>query len=835
MSNEQQQYGESQTPISGIAKMFLGKVFPSRLFSDRVLVFILLTLAFLLPIFFIPGQLIAPEFGKMILLEVLVLAATFLWAAGRLRDGHVDVPKSILLLIATLLALQFVVAAFVSPAPVISFIGSGYDIGTVNSFVLLFLLMFLGSVTFTNRDRVLMLYASFVCSGILIMIYHLLRQFFGAGFLDFGIFTSAVSTPVGRWNDLASLIGGVLILVLSTLYFFPQNKQFRISAIVLFLVGLFFLLSVNFTSLWLILLVMIALIVALSVYEGEQAHKKKLHGASASDVDHSRRSFSRRLPGHLPAVATLFLFIALVYGSGLSNVTWGKDNVTIASIVGRTLHAAPYSEVVLTPRFTYDIVMSSLQESPFFGTGPNRFSSSYLKYKMGAINQTPFWDATFDSGLGRIPTYFGTTGWIGVILWLFFVAFLFIKGRKVFALFSGDRMVAYIGFSLFLLTLYFWSLAFFYLPNITIFTFAFIFTGALIAFLAGEGVLARYHITFVGRSRLTFLLTPIIIALLIGVVAALVLLYRQTSSLIAFSEAQIAAASNNIDGALQALIRANGLAQRDVYFRALSNIAMIKLQGLSQKKLSQEELATQAKQLIDEARIAGERAIKLDPTNFENYLQYGSVFNTLASLGVKNTTSFARDSYTQALLLNPKSPRVLFMLANVEFVGGDREKAKSYLHQALLERPNFPEALSFLVQLELEDKNPEAAIAAVSAGVIAEPTSSLLHFTLGYLYYLQNDLTNSIPQFEAAITINPSYADAKYFLGLAYAGSSRVQDAIKQFEDVQTLNPNNKEVPAIIKNLKEGNPPLTGLAASSTPSVKATTVVNKSGKKREAP
>ena len=805
---------------SGMTKMLFGKVFHHRIFSERVLLWILLAIAFLLPTFFIPGHSIAPEFAKMILLEALVLLATFFWASGRLREGHIDVPKSLLLLVLALLVVQFVVAAFASPAPSVSFIGSGYDLGTVNSFVVLFLLMFLSSIVLSNRDRILMLYASFLCSGALIMLYHLSRQFFGAGFLDFGIFTNAVSTPVGRWNDLAALIGGAVLLVLTTLYFFPQNKMFRAPSLILSLVGLFFLLSIDFVALWLILVVLSGMLVALSVYEGEKEHRKKLHAGRGSGTPHVHAPVHKRVPGHLPPIATVFFVIAFIYGSGLSGISWGKDNTTIATVVGKVFHAAPYSEVILTPQFTFDIVKNTLGESPLFGTSPNRFSSAYLKYKMSVVNLTPFWDTTFDFGLGRIPTYFGTTGIIGTILWLLFIVLLFIKGRKAFALFAKDRVAAYLGFSLFLLTLYFWSLAFFYLPNVAIFSLAFLFTGALIAFLAGEGVVGRYHVSFGGGSRLSVVLTPIVIAVLVGVISSGVLLYRQVSSLVAYSAAQIAAGANNIDDAERSLVRANGFAERDMYLRAMSNLALARLQRLAQEKqLPQEEVAARAKTLIDAARVSAERAIKLDPTNFENYLQYGGVFDALASLGVQNTVPFARDNYEQALRLNPKSPRILFLLAHIEFIDGDRSKTKEYLHKALLERPNFLEGLSFLVQLEMQDKNPGAAITAIENGVQVEPTSFLLRFALGYLYYLQNDPARAATELEAAITQNPSYADAKYFLGLSYNRLDRVGDAVRQFEDVLALNPDNKEVPVIIQNIKTGNDPFRGLplpAANST-------------------
>ncbi len=810
MSDEQQQHVEHKPATSSIAKMLLGKVLAHKVFSDRILFWLIVGAAFLLPVFFIPGQFIAPEFAKMILLEIIVLIGIFSWAAGRLRDGHVDVPKSVLLLISGLLVVQFAVSAIASPTPMLSFIGSGYDIGTVNSFIVLFLLMFLSAVVFTDRDRILTLYASFVFSGVVVMLYHLARYFLGADFLDFGIFTSDVTSPVGKWNDMASLVGGMLLLVLSTLYFFPNNSVLRIPSYFILVVGLFFLLIVDFTILWLILFVLVGMLVALSVFEGERSHKGKVREAHEAGGTHPHKPVHRRVVGHLPAFATVLLVVAFIYGSGIAAVPWGKDNMTASQFVGTTLKASPYSEVVLTPSFTFDIVTNTLKESPLFGTGPNRFATGYLKYKTTDMNRTPFWDSTFDFGLGRIPTYFGTTGIIGTVLWLLFALFLFMKSRKIFALFGKDRIAAYLAFSLFILALYFWSLAFFYLPNIAIFALAFLFTGALTAFLVGEGVIGRYHIRFDGGSRLSVVMTPIVIIVIIGVVASGVLLYRQVASLTAFRDAQLAMAQNDVPTAEGALIRANNLSERDIYHRAISNVALVKLQQLAGAKLSEAEVAQKANQYVGEARISAERAVALDPTNFENYLQLGGVYDTLGSLGIQNTAGPARENYEQALRLNPKSPRVLFVLSRLEFVAGDRTKAKDYLYMALNERPNFLEAVSFLVQLELQDKNTDAATKALQNSVAAEPTNFLLRFALGYMYYASANYQGAVGEFEAAVFLNPVYADAKYFLGLTYARLNRNDEAVAQFTDVQTLNPDNKEVGTILKNLKAGRDAFDG-------------------------
>jgi tetratricopeptide (TPR) repeat protein len=326
------------------------------------------------------------------------------------------------------------------------------------------------------------------------------------------------------------------------------------------------------------------------------------------------------------------------------------------------------------------------------------------------------------------------------------------------------------------------------------------------------------HISLRGTSKFSFAVTPVVIILIVGIVSSGVLLCRQISSLVAFRDAQLAITQGNTTQASQALIRANEFSERDIYHRAFSNLALLELQQLSGQKLSQEEIAQRANTLVGDARTHAERAIVLDETNFENYLQLGGVYDTLGALGVQNTSGPARENYLQALRLNPKSPRILFVLARLEYVAGDRAKAKEYLHLALAERPNFLEAVSFLVQLELQDKNPDAAVGALETAVLTEPTNFLLRFALGYMYFSRGGFTDAIGQFEAAVYLNPVYADAKYFLGLSYARVNRIDEAVAQFADVQTLNPENKDIVDILKNLKAGRDPFDrGFVAPSQP------------------
>lgn len=789
----------------GIAKLLLGRVGSHKIFSEQVLFGILVATVFLLPIFFIPGSALAPELTKMVLLEAVTLFGVLAWGLSRIADGRFEIPRSILLAVGGLIVGVFAFAGAMSPAPHVSFFGSGFDIGTVSTALILFLLMFLSSLVFRDRDRILYLYAALTFSTILVVFYHIVRYFVGADFLSFGIFTSQVATPVGKWNDLASLVGATMLLLIMTSYFFPTNRIVRFVCGIMSAIAIVFLIAIDFTILWFILLVLALGIAFFAFREGEQKHKHHARAAAEAGVAHHAKHPVQRYLTHVPAALVVLLVVGFVYGSGLSSKPFGQDGVSIASTVNRVLALPPYSEVVLTPAYTYSVVKSVIADSPIYGSGPNRFSTPYLLYKSTDMNRTPFWDATFDFGLGRIPTFFGTTGLVGLVLWIVFLAVLVWKFTRVWPVAKKDRIAAYLGFSLFILAIYFWSLAFFYLPNISIFTLAFLFTGALIAYLVSEGAMGMIVFDSAKNDRHAFIMTPIAVIVVAGAISAGVLLYRQTVSVSMFIAAQQYAQTGDIAKAEEAALSATSYAERDASFRFLSALSLAKLQRLAgEQNPNSEAIIAEADKLIREARMYAESAIAYDPTNFENHLSLGSVYDTLGALGVGNTAAPARAAYQEALNRNPKSPRVLFILARLELLSGNRALAKEYFSKALAERPNYLEAVSVVAQLELEDRNPARATAVLEAAVQAEPTNFLLRFSLGYLYYASRNYEAAIPQLEAAVILNPVYADAKYFLALSYAREGKRAEAIAQLKDVQQLNPDRKDIGSMIRNLEAG-------------------------------
>src|SRR3990167_9264526 len=75
---------------------------------DKSVFFIILSLAFLIPMFFIPQAML--EVSKSVLISTLVAVAFFLWLVARMKDGKFVFPKSLLLLSGLLLPVAFFVS-----------------------------------------------------------------------------------------------------------------------------------------------------------------------------------------------------------------------------------------------------------------------------------------------------------------------------------------------------------------------------------------------------------------------------------------------------------------------------------------------------------------------------------------------------------------------------------------------------------------------------------------------------------------------------------------------------------------------------------------------------
>lgn len=759
---------------------------------DKSVFFIILSLGFLIPIFFIPQAML--EVSKSVLISTLVAVAFFLWLIARMKDGKFVFPKSLLLLSGLLLPVAFFASGIFSEVSRVSLLGLGYETGTFAVILILFLLMFLASVFFQQQTRIFYLYSTLLVSFVIMFLFQAgvitLASF---SFLPAKFLSAIPANLIGKWTDLAAFFGLILILSLIAVELIALRKALKTLLLVVIALSLVTLIFINFSLLWIIVgfLSLVISVYALSF--------------SPENTKEGKVQFTRKFP--VVSFGVLLLSLLFVLGSGMVNDL--RSRFIPINVSTETIRPSWQG--------TFDVAKNALRKDPVLGVGPNRFSSAWLSYKPEGVNQSTLWNVDFDAGVGLIPTFAVTTGVVGMIAWLLFFGLLLYRGFTAVLSLAVGRVSHYLLFSSFLGAVYLWIISLFYVPNVAIFSLAFLMTGVFIAALAETGISKNYDFSFLNDPRTGFVSVLALVLFIIGTVAGGYVLFQKFLSVVFFQNGLRSSQEGNIDNTLLSISRAASFSEYDVYYRNLSAINIARLNSiLSQKGVSQDTIKAQFQ---SESRFAITNALRardLDPTNYQNWVALGNAYETLAPFGVQDAHEEAKKALDMAISLNPKSPSLLLVRARID-LEKDKESAKTYIAKALALKSDYTDAIFTLSQIQADEGNLGSAIASVEVASVISPNDVGVFFQLGFLRYKNKDWQGAISAFERAIELSPSYSNARYFLGLSYDKAGRTRDAIDQFQNIQTLNPDNSEVRSILSNLRAGRDPLGAVAPAQAP------------------
>ena len=759
---------------------------------DKISYWILLAITFLTPIFFVPVNFISVQFGTSLLFAFGVILASLVYLASGLSFGSLDLPRpgKYILGFSAVVPFVYILAGIANGFSRMAFFGYTFDIGTVGFIVLAFVYMFLVSVLFRNKNRIFYSYFAFVISSILVALFVLIRIIFGAKVLAFGIFTDLTGTMVGSWNNVGIFFGIGAILSLLTYQMLKVSTFMKVVLTVALLLSLFFLVLVNFTLIWAILAICSFLFILYSLF----SFVSEAGGAS----------FLTKLY-KVPLYPLIVLVVSLIFA------IWGN---TLGNILATKLHVSSV-EVRPSLSVTMEIAQNTIKARPLFGSGPNTFVTQWLQYKPDDIITSVFWNTDFTNGIGLIPTFTVTTGIIGVLSWLLFLAFYVYLGFKSIFFRIEDSFIKYLLTSSFFVSLYLWVMMFVYVPSTVVFILAFFFSGLFFASVYVSGIVPVADKSFGGSPRTGFLSSLIMVILFAGAIWLGYGLLQNSKSLWYFQKSSYALNTNNDPISSETyMAKAINLVPNDVYFRALSEIEIVKLNRiLSQdpKKVKIEDIQKQFNDGLTSAIKAGIAAKDADQSNYLNWISLGRVYEAVSvpQLQVQGAYESAGLAYSEALRRNPKNPGILILFARLAVTHGDLKLAESYAQQAIAAKKNYLDAYFLLSQIEVADKNITGAINSVTAASVIDPTNPAIFFQLGLLKYNVQDFAGAIKALEHATTMTPDYANAKYFLGLSYEVTGQHDKAIKQFRDLKITNPDNKDVDAILTNLEAGKPIFT--------------------------
>jgi tetratricopeptide (TPR) repeat protein len=643
---------------------------------DKISFWSLFFVVVLLPVFFLPFTRIPVETSKGFFLVIGLVVSIIFWAAARFSDGKVIFPKSYVLLSGFGVVLAIFISALFSGASGMSFFGIMFDIGTFWFMLSAFMLMFMSSIVFKKKENAKMVLLGVIVSLVVVFVFQLLRLFMPE-FLSFSVLGGKTDNLIGSWNTFGLLAGFSAISSLFLIEFFAFSK--KIKSFLGFSIALSIVMAmvVNFSLVWKLLgifaLIIFVYKISFSSNKGQQEHK-----------------------AHFPIFSFGVILVSLLFF---------MSGQFIGGYIPSRLGLL---DVEVSPSFasTMEVTWEALKSDPVVGIGPNRFDQVWAMHKPQLVNNTVFWNTSFSSGYGLLPTFISTTGSLGILAWLLFLfSFLALGVKMIFSSIKKSENAEIMLF--FIIALYLFVSLFFYSGGSVVFLLALSFTGIFVGILSGKSD-REISISFLNDPRKSFFFILFLVLLMI-ISAALSFKYiERFASISSFGKAL---GAQTIEEAESFIGRAVVLHSNDVYMRTYSQIYITKMNELASKgdAISDTEKA-QLQEYFDEAVNSAILATQYNKKNYLNFQALGSVYSNVASLGLTDAYAQSIDAYQQASQLNPLNPGLKLAIANLFFVDGKTAEAREIALEALALKPNYIDLLVTLSQIEKRDGNQALAL-----------------------------------------------------------------------------------------------------------------------------
>ena len=640
----------------------------------------LLATFFISIFFFIPHLPLSLEVVKGFLISIGILFSLLFWLVARLIDGKFIVPHDRLILFAFFLPVVFLVSSFYSSSPYISLFGGGFEVGTFGSMFLLFIVMFLSSIYFQTEKRLYLFFGALFSGAFILGIFTLLH------------IGKSYSNLFGNWTDFALFFGLIIVLSLITLEFLKIKKVFQWLLYLLVLMSLFFLVLTNVTFIW-ILVGIFSLIIFVYSISFQQVRLQESH-----EIKKEKK---------LPVMAFVVILVCLLFLIA---------NSSISPFISRYFG---FSNIDPRPSVsvTYDIALHSLKQNPILGTGPSTFGMNWNLWKPSSVNQTEYWNTTFSNGFGTIPTFFITTGLVGILVWLLFLIIFFFRGIQSLRVALKNRLSNYFIITSFMLATYAWISLIIYTPNMVMVMLAFATSGIFLGVLVQRKALPLYDFSFLNDPRKSFFSILVVVLLMVSAVSATYIYIEKFTSIVYFAKSQ---SGDNTPQSLshkeQMLLKALALDKNDIFYRSLSQVYIAEIGSvLSDKSITEDKQKSLAQSLVDQAESAGGFAITQNRNDYLNWMNLGNVYANLTYLNVSGSYENAVDAYSQAQKLSPTNPMLLLARAELEALHKNADGARDFANQALKMKPDYSDLSLFLNQLDQSLATPAPVVKPNSA------------------------------------------------------------------------------------------------------------------------
>ncbi len=610
---------------------------------------IVVGLAFLVPVFFLPITSEFYEFNKLILITVATLLMVILWIVKMLIAKKVEVIKSPLNIPIWLLVAVVVLSTIFSTHVISSVYGSfGRWFPSIFSLAVFVAFFYVVSCNASAKSTITKAVAFFIF-GVTIASLVALFSYFGLFFTSRPEFALLSFNPTGSVITIAVLASLATVLALAQLAYAkstPSKFVLAQTAIInLIVVALF---GIGSYVSWIIFgLGVVALFMVVP-----------LTNIKANKV-----------------------FLTLVAGVGLAVAA----SLMLPSVKELVVNANFTQAPKLTTTQSWLVSSNSITEFPLLGTGPSTFYLNMSRYKPLSLNATDSWNLRFDKPSNELFNILGTVGIIGAVAFLY----LFVSTVRLGLLASkhrtqdGARETLLIGIFVLLATFFLT-----YANIALVFTLA-LFVALLIMDLAQDNYVSKVQKVRLTLSSLGAESQKEVLQYLVSVPLAVFVILMGYYAYVLYS------GEYNFRKSIVALANRNGLEAYDYQRKAIAqnprmpryhiayaqtNLALAgalaNREGASEADLP--TIQTLISQAIRESRLATEALNPLDVINWEIRAQLGQALLGLA----QDANNWTLSAYNNAIQLDPANPRLRLAIGGIYYNNQDYLTAANFFRQA---------------------------------------------------------------------------------------------------------------------------------------------------------
>ena len=445
--------------------------------------------------------------------------------------------------------------------------------------------------------------------------------------------------------------------------------------------------------------------------------------------------------------------LAVAYMVPVEQIKQSKLNLYVAAgfIISLVLLAAlpATNKVVINNNFPREINLdvtgswivtsSSLRDFPILGSGPSTFNLNYTRYKPIYLNNGNEWSLRFDKPFNELFNVMSTMGILGTAALVFLgiaVIKLAFKIKNMNMDRSEEGNIAETLSAGLIITLVSFLVTYAYSINaFALFLFSALLVSKIKMFNKETDLVKHVVLSFtsvseevslsslsaVKKEYFHYVISAPVFALAI---AGFLLTYRTYAAEVYMKQALVAAQKNNGNTTYQMMAKAiNTNPRKDVYHNLYAQVNIALANSVASKAnlsdTDKQTLQSLVSQAIRSSRISTEMLNPLNPVNWE---VRASVYKALIG-AAENSEQWTINAYNTAIQLDPTNPKLRLDLGGVYYAKKDYLTAANLFRQATTLKPNyanayynFAEALYNLKDYKNAKTSFEAALSLVEKG-----------------------------------------------------------------------------------------------------------------------